>query len=130
MASWNCFLGPRHGEPRVVEALDVSSLEAGTIERVIGEQPEVDLVSLLDVDEVEHASFGNGLAHRGLVKVEVRLRERRLQAGRNMGRRVVDRHHDVDIVRRARLALQARGHRSGDHLLDPGLVETADDELQ
>jgi hypothetical protein len=38
--------------------------------------------------------------------------------------------HHVDVVGGARLSLEARGDGAGDHVRDPGSVESAGDELQ
>jgi hypothetical protein len=53
---------PGHRESSVLEALDIAPLEASTVERVVRQEPEVDLVALARVDDVDHAVGGMAVA--------------------------------------------------------------------
>src|SRR5688572_18995013 len=66
------ILGARDRDTSSLEDLYVASLEARTVETVVGEQPEVDLVAGAYVDEIEHASGHDRVTYGVLVEIELR----------------------------------------------------------
>ena len=81
-----------------------STREAAAVELGIGQRPEVHLVAVGGVKQLKHAPLRQRIASGELVEEVAWCRESTCQA---VDRTHIDFDHQVDVVSRSRLALQA-----------------------
>lgn len=87
---------------------------------VISQHPEINLVTVFEIDRVEHPACFNRLKNGVLIKVELPPFEM-AEKGRGILR--ADRNDDIQMVRSPGLPLKTRSDRCGDHILDAVGIE-------
>ena len=110
----------RHEYPRA-EQLDLQTTsESRNVKRLVGQQPEIDLVAGGQIEHVEHRTRLDGIVYAVDTQVEIRLWK---TPDESLDGTLLELDDEVDVMGGPRLTLDAGDRRAGDHVCDAGPVE-------